>query len=314
MRGKFWKVAGLIATMVIVTTLAISCATMSEGNTSASTRINDQLGRVVKIEKIPERIISLAPSNTEIVFALGLGEKLIAVTDYCNYPPEVKQRPSIGGFSTPNIEAILAYSPDLVLATQIHEKQVIPQLEAKGITVIVLAPKTLDGILEAIGLVGKVTGKEKETSRLLAEMQTRIKAVTDATNNLPQSQRPRVLYITWNDPLMTVGAGNLDDDIIRKAGGTNIAQNLSGSATITLEAVIEANPEVIIAGVGMGTGADQPYQFAMTETRLRNTDARQNNRVHAVDMNLAGRAGPRIVDVLEEFARFIHPELFKEAK
>lgn len=304
----------LFVLLSLVLLVSLSCSSPKATETTFTIEITDQLKRTVNLDKIPQRIISLAPSNTEILFALGLADRVVAVTDYCDYPAEAKQKPSVGGFSTPNIEQIVSLSPDLVLVTSIHQKQAIPNLEQRGIAVFALTPKTLDSVLDAISLVGKITGKEKEASKLLAEMQTRIKAVTNAINSLPQSQRPRVLYITWNDPLMTVGAGNLDDDIIRKAGGTNIAQNLSGSATITLEAVVQANPEVIIAGVGMGTGADQPYQFAMTETRLKNTDARLNNRVYAIDMNLAGRAGPRIADVLEQFASFIHPELFKEGK
>ena len=106
----------------------------------------------------------------------------------------------------------------------------------------------------------------------------------------------------------------LHDELIRKAGGANVARDLTGYAGITLEVVIVANPEVMIAGVGMGTGADAPLQFALNEPRLRNTDARQHNRVYAIDVDLVGRAGPRIVEALEQFAQFIHPELFKESK
>jgi len=272
------------------------------------------LGRTVGFTRIPERIVSLAPSNTEILFALGLADKVVAVTDYCDYPPEAKEKASIGGFSTPNIENVVALSPDLVVATSIHQEQVIPNLEQRGITVFALAPKTLDEVLEAITLVGEITGQEKEASKLVGEMSERIRAVTDKTGNLTEAQKPRVFYITWHDPLMTAGAGTLHDELIQKAGGTNIARNLTGYAGITLEAVIDANPEVMIAGVGMGTGADAPLQFALTEPRLRNNDARLNNRVYAIDVDLVGRAGPRIVDALEQFARFIHPELFKEAK
>ncbi len=292
----------------------VSCSPPKAGETKSPIEITDQLGRSVKLEKIPQRIISLAPSNTEILFALGLAERVVAVTDYCNYPPEANDKPSIGGFSTPNIEKVVALSPDLVLATSIHQKQVIPNLEQKGITVLALAPKTLDEVLEAITLVGKVTAKEEEASRLVAGMQSKIKAITDTTANLTEAQKPRVFYVTWHDPLKTAGSGTLQDELIRMAGGVNIAGNLSGFAGISLEAVIEANPEVMIAGVGMGAGADAPLRFALTETRLRNTDARQHDRVYAIDVDLVGRTGPRITDALEQLARFIHPELFKETK
>jgi len=289
----------------------LSCSPPKAIETKYPIEITDQLGRVVKLDKIPQRIISLAPSNTEILFALGLAERVVGVTDYCNYPPEAEQKDSIGGFSTPNIEKVVALSPDLVVATSIHQKQVIPNLVQKGITVFALAPKTLDEVLEAITLIGKITGKEEEASGLVAEMSNKIKAVTDETASLSPEQRPRVFYITWQEPLKTAGAGTLHDELIQKAGGTNVARDLTGYAAITLEAVIEANPEVMIAGVGMGTGADAPLQFALTEPRLENTDARQHNRVYDIDVDLVGRAGPRIVEALEQFAQYIHPELFE---
>lgn len=291
-----------------------SCASSPASKSQSPIGVKDQLGRVVKLDKTPERIISLAPSNTEILFALGLAERVVAVTDYCNYPPKAKEKPSIGGFSTPNMEKVVSLSPDLILAASIHQKQVIPQLEGKGMTVFALAPKTLDEVLEAISLVGEITHKEEEAYQLVAEMQAKIKTVTDKISNLPQAQKPRVFYITWHDPLMTAGLGTLHDELIIKSGGVNIAGNLSGYAAITLEAVVEANPELMITGVGMGTGTDLPLQFAMTEPRLRNTDARQNNRVYAIDVDLVGRPGPRIADALEQFAKFTHPELFKESK
>ncbi len=304
----------LFVLLSLVLLVSLSCSSPKAGETKSPIEITDQLGRLVKLDGIPQRIISLAPSNTEILFALGLADSVVAVTDYCNYPPEAKEKPSIGGFSTPNIEKVVALSPDLVLATSIHQKQVIPNLEQRGITVFALAPQTLDEVLEAITLVGKITGKDKEASQLVTEMQTRINTVTDKTSSLTQSQRLRVFYVTWHDPLKTAGAGTLHDELIQKAGGTNIAQSLTGYAGISLETVIEANPEVIVAGVGMGSGADAPLQFAMTEPRLRNTDARQNSRVYSIDVDLVGRAGPRIADALMKFAEMIHPELFKESE
>ena len=300
---------------IFLLSLIVACAPPAEeieGVASFPIEVTDQLGRVVKLERMPKRIISLAPSNTEILFALGLADKLVAVTDYCNYPPEAKEKPSIGGFSTPNIEEVVAHSPDLILATSIHETRIIPQLEGKGLTIFTLDPKTLDEALESITLIGEVTGKGEEASRLVAGMRNRIKAVTDKTDNLPEAQRLRVFYITWHDPLMTPGSGTRHNELIRMAGGTNIARDLTGYATISLEAVIEANPQVIIAGVGMGSGKDLPFQYVKTEPRLRNVDARINNRVYSIDVDLAGRPGPRITDALEKFAEFIHPELFKE--
>ncbi|MFC2001774.1 ABC transporter substrate-binding protein [Chloroflexota bacterium] len=299
---------------LILLSLFAACAPPPREITPSPIEVTDQLGRIVKLDKIPQRIISLAPSNTEILFALGLSDSIVAVTDYCDYPPEVEDKSSIGGFSTPNIEEVVAHSPNLILAASIHEDKIIPQLEQKGLTVLALKPKTLDEVLAAITLVGDVTGKEREASELLAKMQGRIKAVTGNTARLTGEQRPRVLYYIWHDPLKVAGSGTLQDELIQKAGGTNIARNLTDYADISLEAVIDANPEVMIASVSHGSSRELTFQFIGTEPRLKDTAARQNNRIYMVDGNLVSRAGPRIVDGLETFARFIHPELFKQTQ
>jgi len=300
-----------LGVFLVLLSLFVACAPLPQEVASFPIEVTDQLGRVVKLDKIPERIISLAPSNTKVLFALGLADKVVGVTDYCNYPPEALEKPSIGGFSTPNIEEVIALSPDLILATSIHEKRIIPQLEGRGMTVFALNPKTLDEVLESIILVGEITGQDEEASQLVAEMRNRVKAVTDKTDNLAEAQRPRVFYVTWHDPLMTAGSGTLHDELIVKAGGINVARDLIDYADISLEAVIQANPEVIIAGVGMGSGEDLPFEFAKTEPRLGNVDARINHRVYSLSIGLFHPA-PGIVDALEKLAEFIHPELFKK--
>jgi iron complex transport system substrate-binding protein len=304
----------LIVSLSLILFSSIGCNVPSSGKTQYSIEVADQSGRVVKLVKIPQRIISLAPGNTEILYALGLEDTLVGVTDYCNYPPAAKEKPRVGGFSTPDLEKVVAASPDLVLATSMHQKKVIPRLEEMGIPVVTLDPKTLDEILESISLVGKVTGKEKEASVVIEGMRTKIKSVTGKTEGLLQAQKPKVLYITWHNPLMAAGQGTIQDELIEKAGGVNIAHGLTGQASISLEAVVTANPQIIIAGVGMGDGGDAPLQFARTEPRLTNTDAVRNNKIYAVDVDLAGRYGPRVTDALEQFAGFIHPELFKAAE
>jgi iron complex transport system substrate-binding protein len=311
MKSNFIQACIIYPASALVLIFLAACASPQESTLPSPTEVTDQLGRVVVLDKLPNRIISLAPSNTEILFALGLADRVVAVTDYCNYPPEAEAKPSIGGFSTPNIEEIVALSPDLLLATSIHEKKIIPQLENKGLTALALSPKTIDGVLEAISLTGKVTGVPENASALATEMRRRIKAVTDKTASLPSEPRPGTFYIVWHDPLMTAGSGTLQDELIEKAGGLNIARELTDYADISLEAVIVANPDVIIAGAGHGSGQDQPFQYAQVEPRLRDTSARQNNHVYTIDADLASRPGPRIVEGLEIFAQFIHPELFR---
>jgi iron complex transport system substrate-binding protein len=311
MKGSLKKTGTILLMAALLLGLLASCTSTAENKTAAPLVITDQLGRTVTLKTTnPQRIVSLAPSHTETIYALGLSDRLVAVTDYCNYPPEAKEKPSIGGFSTPNIEEVVAMNPDLVLATEIHQTEIIPQLEARGLTVVAVNPTTIDGVIESMTLIGKVTGAEKEAASLVANMQRRVKAVTDKTDKLSEDQKPRVLYIVWHDPLMAAGSGTLHDELIRLAGGINVAGGLSSYATISLESVIAANPQVLIAGVGMGTGEDLPLQFITTEERLASTDARLSNRIYGIDTDLVGRPGPRIVEALEQFAGFIHPELF----
>jgi iron complex transport system substrate-binding protein len=310
MRIKLWKLGTLCLVAIMLAGLFVACASLPEEieeKTTSPIEVTDQLGRVVRLKKVPERIISLAPSNTEILFALGLADKVVAVTDLCDYPPEAKEKPSIGGFTTTNIEKVVALSPDLVLATSIHEKTIIPQLEQRGLAVLALNLKTLDEVLEAITMVGKITGKAEGASRLVAGMQNRIKAVTDKTDNLPETERPRVFYLTWHDPLLTSGSGSLLHELIQKAGGRNIFSDVIGTKSVDLELLVARNPQVMIAGIGMGSGEDKTFQYLKGESRLQNTEAGKSGRIYKIDMDFTGRGGPRIVDGLEQFAKCIHP-------
>ena len=307
-----------LALVILVSPLA-GCTSDSgktpppEGEASFPMTVTDDLGRVVTIPEKPVRIVSLAPSNTEILFALGLAERVVAVSDYSDYPPEAKEKPVIAVYPAPNMEQLIDLDQDLILAAEIQTEDIISQLEERGFTVFVLAPQTLDEVLESIILVGEITGKEGEASSLVADMRTRIKAVTDKTDSLLQGQRPRVFYITWHDPLMAPGSGTFQDELIRKAGGTNIARDLTGWAIISLEVVVQANPEVMIASVSYVTGEDLSFQFIEDEPRLSNTDARLNGRVYGIDGDVISRPGPRIVEALELLAKMLHPEIFGAA-
>jgi len=288
----------------------VSCNSSPTSTTPATISFTDQLGRTVTLDSVPQRLISMSPADTEILFALGLGDRMVAVTEYCDYPPETAGKPTIGGFYNPNIEEIVALSPDLVFAAPIHKDQVIPQLEAKGIKVLAVTPVNVEQVLEAIILVGQVTGVEKTAKSLTANMRQRIQAVTDKTAGLTTEERPEVLYLVWHDPLYAAGANTFHDELIKMAGGVNMVTEPDYPG-INLETVIEASPDIILAGIGMGEGGDAPLIFAREEARLRETSARQHNRVHGVDSEIVDRSGPRLVDALEEFARLIHPELFE---
>lgn len=230
---------------------------------------------------------------------------MVGVTEYCDYPEEAKEKEKVGGFSTVDIERIVALKPDLVLASKLTGNENIEKLEELGIPVVVLQPKNLDGILEDIKLVGELTGTENRAYALEAGMRERIEAVYKKTRNL---EKPKVFYVVWHDPLMSAGSETFIYDIIIMAGGVNIAQDIVGYKTMSLETVIDRDPDIIIASIG--PGQHSTYDFLMEEKRLQDVSAAKNGRIYAVDQNIVSRAGPRIVDGLEEFAKFIHPEVY----
>lgn len=285
-------------------------ACSSSTPTPSSFTITDYKDKVITLKNNhPQRIVSLAPSNTEILFALGLGDRIVGVTDYCNYPPEAKSKQSVGAYDTPNIETIVSLEPDLILADIAQADNIYKELEDKGLTVVAIIPGNVQEVLESITLIGKITGQDEEATALVSNLQKRIDVIAEKTSKLTAAEKPRVFYIIWHDPIWTTGTGTFEDSLIEMAGGVNIAHNLNSYVDMSLETLIDANPQVMIAGVGMGTGVDLTLQFLQTEVRLADTDARINGRIYSANMDIVARPGPRIVDALEEFFRLIHPEL-----
>ena len=271
--------------------------------------VTDGIDRQVRLEKMPEKIVSLAPSNTEILYALGLGEKVVGVTQYCNFPEEVKAKPKVGGFSTADIERIVALTPDLALVSRIHEKEVIPALERVGVRAYGLSPKTVDAIPPSISGVGVITGRSQAASNLVEIMASAMSGVTSRTNGLGTDRRPRVLYVNWHDPIKSAGRDTFADDLIRKAGGTNIVNEFTGYNAVSLESIVTRNPQVIIVS-GMGTTRQTIYNSIMAESRLKGTEAMAKGQVYEIDSDLIDRPGPRIVQALAQIAKLIHPEIF----
>ncbi|MCX6005815.1 MAG: cobalamin-binding protein [Chloroflexi bacterium] len=275
----------------------------------------DDLGRKVTINKQPQRIVSLAPSNTEILFALGLDDKIIGVTDYCDYPEAAKTKTRVAGYSTPDLERLVSLQPDLVVAESIQEKTVLPALVRLGMTVFVAEATTLDSILNHISILGKITGKTGAASRLLDTMNSKINSIVSKTQNLSPAQRPRVLYVNWHDPIWTMGRNTFINDVINKSGGNNIYEaDFEKARSVSLESVITKNPQVIFVS-GMGTSGDAVLNGIKDEVRLYSVEAVKNNRIYKIsNANLIERPGPRIVDGLIEVSKMIHPEIFRELK
>ena len=263
--------------------------------------VTDSLGRKVKFERLPQRIVSLAPSNTEILFALGLDDRIYGVTDFCDYPEKAKLKPRVAGYMTPDIEKLVTIAPDLVLAESIHEKTVLPALEKVGLNVIVLSSHTVDEIISNISLVGQVTGRSLAAQRLTQQLSGRINTITTKTAKLNTAQRPRVMYVIWYDPVWTMGGKTYIDDLITKAGGVNIfSADFEDSRIVSPESIVNKNPQIVIV-TGMATSADSIAGNLKQQAWMQSTDAIKNNRVYKFsDSNLIERPGPRVVYGLEE--------------
>ncbi len=311
----------IIAVALVLSTTILGCSESDSNETTTiptnpapefPLTITDQAGRQVTIQTKPQKIVSIAPSNTEIIYALGMENWLVGVTTYCDYPEAAKEKPKIGGYSTCDIEKMVAIQPDLILAGTIHIAEVVPALESYGMTVVVLNAITIDGTFEAIEMVGKCTGATDMANSLVSEMKSKIKVITDRIATLSQDQRKSVFFISYAEPsLMTVSPERIVYHLVELAGGINTFQNLTGYAPIVnLEEIIVANPQVIIAGVGMGLNEDIPLQWALNEERLRYVDAYINNCIYGIDFGLVGRPGPRIIKGLEQLAKMIYPEIF----
>lgn len=278
---------------------------------TALVTLTDSLNRTVTIKKRPERIVSLAPSNTEILFALGLGDKVVGVTRYCDFPAEARKKPQIGGFSDPNLEKILACRPDLVLATEKHQ-EMIAALEKQGIDVLVVSPKRVASVLENIKMVGKATDAGAAADTVVSDLQKRIDAVTAKVQSVPANRRPKVFYELWHEPLMTAGPGTFIDDLIKLAGGVNVAAGAGkGYPEYSLEMLLAENPDVLINSYGHGKG-NPAKEDIKTRKGWGALNCVKNDRIYTVNADLVNRSGPRIVEGLEAFAKAIHPELFDQ--
>ncbi len=300
---------GLLA-LLIIALVGCAGAKAPEGAVPKPVSVVDDAGRTVEIAKMPPRIVSLAPSNTEILFALGLGDRVVGVTDFCDYPEEAKAIEQVGTYFEPNIEKIFSLSPDLVLAIADLPEDIIAKLEELGIPAPILNPSDLEGILADIQLVGKATGAEKEAEALVAEMRGRIAVVTEKASEV--KERPKVFCeIDATDPSKpwATGPGSFMDAMIRLSGGANVAADAESPwVQLSAEEIIAKDPEIIIL-------ADSKYGVTAESVRERPgwevITAVKEGAIFNIDDDLISRPGPRIVDGLEAVAKIIHPELFE---
>ncbi len=269
----------------------------------------DDTGRGVTIEEVPQRIVSFGPSITEILFALGLGEKVVGVSDFCDYPAEAQSKAKIGSAYSPSIEKLVELEPDLVFTVE-HE-QLNSELEALGMTYIIIDPKDIDGILKDIELIGMVTGTEDKAEELIDSMQDSIDYVLDVVEGAPKVSVFFIVDATDLTMPWTAGPGSFIDALITMAGGENIAAEApSAWAQLSIEEVVGSDPGVIIIQTMTGGVPTVTIETLEEHPIWGEMRAVSQGNVFLIDGDLVSRPGPRIVQGLEELARILHPELF----
>jgi iron complex transport system substrate-binding protein len=272
-------------------------------------QFKDEVGREVTLPFPPKRIVSLAPNITEILFSLGLDEEIVGVSIHCNFPGKAKSRVQVGSYISLDFEKITSLKPDLIIATGAgNTRDMVDRLEKIGFKTYTIFPKNFDDILQSIGHLGQVVNREKEARGIVEGMRKRKQRVIGLTQGLP---RPKVFIQIGDAPIVTVGKGSFADDLIRLAGGENIAgKEKEVYPRFGMEEILKRSPEVIVIS-SMNPKGD--YQKILQEwSRWKTLPAVKNGRIHLVDSDLLDRPSPRIIDGLEEIARVLHPERFKK--
>lgn len=294
------------ALTLLLLVLSIGCITVSDSqkqetkDTQYQIHIVDDHGTAITFKKPPERIISLAPSNTEILYALGLADRIVGVTSYDDYPPEASEKEKIGGFKDVNIEKVVSLEPDVVFATGGIQAETVEKLREVGLTVVIMDAKTVEDVFKNILLVGQITGKDEESELFVNGLEERVEKVKQRAQEI--KQRPRVAYLLWGDPLMVAGSGTFIEDLIVVAGGENIySDSAIEYPKVSIESMIERDPEVLIKG----DHSDIDSAKLKDNPAWADISAVKNSRFHTIDGNIVNRQGPRVVDGLELFSLWI---------
>ncbi|ANS73563.1 cobalamin-binding protein [Paenibacillus yonginensis] len=286
-----------------------SASSEEAGKTTYPLKLTDATGTEITFDAAPERIISIAPSETESLFALGLGDQIVGVTDIDDYPEEAQSKPKVGGYEL-NTEAIVAAKPDVVFAAGITSADTIKGLRDLGIKVFQFNPKTVEAIIQDLQQYGQITDHQAEAAQLTAKMESELAQVTDKAKSLSDEQKKKV-YIEFS-PGWTVGKGEFMDELITLSGGINVAGDTTGWNEINEETIIKANPDVILYANSVIDDKNQTLdQIIKARAGWDQITAVKEGRIVGLDDNLLSRTGPRITEGLLEVAKAIYPDLYR---
>jgi iron complex transport system substrate-binding protein len=301
------SISWLAVVACLVLSLSACTATHRPQAQSSSREITDDAGRRVSMPLQVDRVISLAPNLTEIVFAVGGGNRLVGRTSYCDFPAEAKAVAEVGDTLHPSLERIIAMKPQVVLISTASQLEVFTQqLQNQNIAVFVTDPHDLDGVFRSIAQVGEILGQKQQADLLVGKLRERASAVETAVK---VKQPVRVFYQLSAEPLYTAGHDAFVSDLMRRAGAISVTADVPGAwPKYSNESALAAKPEAIILPTGgsMGTG-----NSTVTEA-LRQSPAARQGRIYKINDDHLVRPGPRAIDGLEEMARALHPDAFQQ--
>ena len=274
----------------------------------SSQRFKDEVGREVIVSFPPKKIVSLAPNITEILFSLGLDQEIVVVSIHCNFPEKANSKVRVGSYISLDFEKIVSLKPDLIIATGAgNTRDMVERLKRLGFPTYVIFPKNVDNVMQSVGHLSQLVGRENEGAEIIQDMRRRRERVVALTLGLP---RPRVFLQIGEAPIVTVGKNSFADDLIRLAGGDNVAGNEKEMyPRFGMEEILKRSPEVILISSMNPRGN---YQKVLQEwSRWKTIPAVKNGQIYLIDSDLIDRPSPRIIEGLEEMARLLHPERFK---
>jgi iron complex transport system substrate-binding protein len=275
---------------------------------SPARELTDELGRKVRIPQKVDRVVSLAPNLTEIVFALGDGNHLAGDTNYCDYPPEALQKPHVGGLINPSLETIASLMPDVVLATKsINRRETVEALDRTGLPVFVTGqPHSVDEMIASVEHIGGALGVESSAAALAGEMRARLAALDRRLTGIPPR---RVLFVVWTDPLISAGRNTFISDALRRAGGRSIVETRAEWPHVSLEEVVHQQPEVLVFADAHAGDTQRDIDALRNRSGWKNLKAVQQDKIVVVSDSI-NRPAPRMLDAIEQLARALHPEAF----
>lgn len=267
--------------------------------------VEDGFGEEWTFEKEPERIVSLSPSDTEILFALGLGEKVVGVSNFSDYPEEALEKEKVGDVEGLNLERIIELEPDLVINYGPADSDDMERLKESGIKVLGFEPETIDEVILTIAKIAETTNTNEKAGEVIKNIEDKRQEIA---GKVKEVEEKRVFYEIWHDPLMAAGPGSFMDELINEAGGINIASDAeSGYANYDLESLVEKDPEVYL------TSSDLPEKTKESISErpgYEEITAIKEGNIYLLDGNITSRPGPRIGEALELVAKAIYPEIF----